>query len=603
MANRSILEIIIGLKDRTAGELEKLGKGIKDIHSKIGALKAAAVETWEVFKGAANIYFAPLKAVAVPALAAVTTSIGLMIKAVREWAGQELGEADVKSALLAMGQYTDQYRDQLIQLSDTYQKTTGIADDMWLKSLGQLTRFGMNASNVDRVSTALKNLTGLMDGNLDGATDMLAKAMQGEFGMFSRYGIIIQQTGDQVKDLDAAITAINAKGVGLLEARANTLSGKWTGLKNQANEVFEAIGKKLADSLEIGGAITKAKDWLATLTSAVQSGGLGELISKGGQELREHIEAAVKWAEQIAKAIKDSGKPLDEIFATALRAAADVFMKTLTALLVASMSIWKAVGIAIFEAFKEQFLLLPGMGPIRDIAASNGAKRMTPGEKANFAADNGLVQESKNGRATGNLISMGPVTDERRAEISAKMATYDSESKIKAAIDIGVTELKAAGQQLKTDLTGIVDKAVGISPDGTKSGGKSTVTTTDANGNEVTMALEEYIAQLKAQNEKVAEAVDAGTEQATTTTETIEGATKAVEESTKQMEAVKTSHTAIESAMKSSSAAATATSQVATQAVQVTQQVVAVQAQQAGQLSILWNEINRIQSQLRSMRA
>lgn len=621
MANQSKLELILNFL-LTGDGLKKAGDGLKEIHSKLSALKAAAKETWGLFKDAASVYFAPLKAVAVPAIAAITTAFGLAIKAVREFAGQELGEADVKSALVAMGQYTDQYRDQLIKLADTYQTTTGIADDMWLKSLGQLTRFGMNASNVDRVSEALKNLTGLMDGNLDGATDMLAKAMQGEFGMFSRYGIIIKQTGDQVKDLDAAITAINAKGVGLLEARAATLSGKWGQLGSQANEVFEAIGKKLVDSLEIGDAVTTAKGWLATLTASVQNGGLGDLISKGGKELKEHIEKAVKKAEEIATAIKKGDKSIEEVFSDALDAAAGVFWAAIVAGSKASMAIWKAAGIAIFDAIEEKLLASSWMQGTTTRMANKAVDSASPEQMAQWSD-----WRSKNPNAT-------------EPEFKAHVASGNSDDQIATLLKNMETEMKTIFTKMGTDMVAATNKAFGLSPDGKPTSGtssafttgidpveaqrkyaekmfnsggvdpgaqslpkKSMISTTDASGNEVTMALDEYIAQFKALEAKTAETVNAGTENATKTTETIEGATKAVEESTKSLDAVKSSHTSIETTMRSAAAAATATSQVATQTVQVTQQVVATQALQAGLLSSFQGDIARINAQLRSMRA
>jgi len=653
MANK----IVIWITDNVnLSGLQKAVKGLSDIKDGAEKMHRSLKDGFEAGKKAVDVFFAPLRATAVPAIAAVTTSIGLMLKSIREWAGQELGEADVKSALIAMGQYTDQYRDQLIQLSDTYQTTTGIADDMWLKSLGQLTRFGMNASNVDRVSEALKNLTGLMDGNLDGATDMLAKAMQGEFGMFSRYGIIIKQTGDQVKDLDAAITAINAKGVGLLEARAATLVGKWGQLKIQGNELFEAMGKKLADSLEIGNAVTTAKGWLATLTASVQNGGLGDLIAKGGKELKEHIEAAVTKAGEIATAIKNSGNPLDKIFADAMTGAAEAFMTTLKALLIASMEIWKAVGIVIFNAFKEQALLLPGAGPIRDIAAGRAFDKMSPAERSKFASENGLLLEGSGGKIS-NLVSAGPVSDDRRAEISAKLATMDAEPKIKAAIDNGAEKIKAVGAQLKTDLKATVDKTFGINPAGEPVSGKSpftsgidpvkaqqeyaqkmidsagvapgaksthkqsTITTTDADGNEVTRTLEEQIAKFKKTEEENAKTVETNTANAEKTTESSEASSKAVteadtaatatanevkktsEESKKTLEATKTSNAAIETALRAATAAAKQSELVATTSKQTLDQVAASLTLVVAQLSQNAGDISMLKSQLRSMRA
>lgn len=444
---------------------------------RIKGLKDAAQSTFTFIKGAVSAAFLPLKAVAVPALGAVTAGFGLAIKAIKEFAGQELGETDVKSALVAMGQYTDRYRDKLLKLSDTYQSTTGIADDMWLKSFGQLTRFGMTAANVDKVSTALKNLTGLMDGNLDGATDMLAKAMQGEFSMFSRYGIIIKKTGDDVKDLDAAIAAINAKGVGLLEARAATLSGKWEVLKNQANEVFEAIGIKLAGSLEIGDAVDLAKKKLQQLTTAISDGNLGTIITAAGESFRKKMEDAFKWAEQIATAIKDSGKPVEVVFSDALRAAAEVFVNSLGSLLMASLAIWKLIGKTIAATFKEELLQIevPGLGGLggknRKGWAEYNAKEMTDEDAAAVLVKNGIIsaEMAKNPDFTGSwsgrlesAVSGGELSRSAEAELGAQT----SSAEITAALNDFTMELKLIGASLKADAAAAVNSAVGIKPPG-----------------------------------------------------------------------------------------------------------------------------------------
>jgi len=617
MANQSKLELILNFL-LTGDGLKKAGDGLKEIHSKLSALKAAAKETWEIFKDVASVYFAPLKTVAVPAIAAVTTAFGLAIKAVREFAGQELGEADVKSALIAMGQYTDQYRDRLIQLSDTYQTTTGLADDMWLKSLAQLTRFGMNASNVDKVAEALKNLTGLMDGNLDGATDMLAKAMQGEFGMFSRYGIIIKQTGDQIKDLDAAITAINSKGVGLLEARADTLSGKWTGMKNQANEVFEAIGKKLSSSLDIGDAITTAKGWLATLTSAVQSGGLGDLISKGGKELRDHIEAAVKWAEKIAKAIEDSGKPVEQVFSDALKAAAKVLLDAIAAGLKASLEIWKLVGQTIFSTFKEEMLKidLPGFGGIggsnrKEEAAAN-ASNLSDSEASGVLVKSRVISPelAKNPDYAGawpGRLSVAASSGELSKNTEASLASMTSPAEITAAFDAFKTAITTIATNLGTEVKTAVETAAGIGPDSAdKAPGKSTITIQGSDGEEITKTLEEYIKELGVQNDKLAEAAQAGTDSATeqeeTSTKLLESVKTTSESATKASDAAVEAHGKVTTALDLSKDASLSAAQAADRNIQITEQVVALTATFPGRFSALENKVNNMAGQLNSMR-
>jgi hypothetical protein len=585
MAKQSKLEVILRfIEDKTGITTAKANIGA--LIDRIKSLKEVGSAVFSELRRGASTFFLPLKAFAVPAIGAVTAALGLAGKALKEFAGQELGEQDVVSALKAMGQYSDQYTQKLIDLASTLQTTTGISDDLWLKSISHLTRFGMNVGNVDKVSEALKNLTGLMDGNIDVATDALSKALQGEFSMFSRFGIVVEQSGDKIQDLDKLISQINTKGADLLEARANTLSGKWTALKNEANEVFEAIGKKLADSLEIGDAITTAQGWLATLTSSVQNGGLGELISKGGKELREHIEGAVKWAEQIATAIKESGKPLDVVFADALRAAAKIFVETLNALVTASMGIWKAIGITIFAAIKDQLLQQDwpkwtGMSNIAGTLAKSTAQRMTPDQAAAYAAKNNIdlaYDDPLNQFAPANTrlakqMSLQPKTAQ------AALVSSGSSDQIASSINGALTAMKTAFDGLIAKSTEVINTAAGVEGNELES---NYIRVKIPDGEFIGNAekVQEFIDEIRETDAALADMVQQAVDTQT-------GANKVQEETKKSLDKVQASHTDVQTTMRAAAAAATATSQTATQTVQVAQQVVAAQAMQAAQLSSL----------------
>lgn len=601
MAKQSKLELMLRFLLDKSGVSQAKAE-IDFLKDKITSIKDAVQTGFGSVKKGVEVFFAPLKAVAVPAIGAVTAALGLAGKALKEFAGQQLGEADVISALKAMGQYTEQYKDKIIDLASAYQNSTGIADDFWLSAFGQLSRFGMNAGNVDQVAEALKNLTGLMGGNIDTATDALSKALQGQFDTFSRFGIVVKQSGDKLKDFDNLVKELNSKGAGLLEARAQTLSGKWQALKNQANEVFEAIGTKLASSLNVGGAVDTIKSKLATVTTSVQNGGLGALLEKAGESLRQKIEDGYHWAENIAKAIQESGKPLDQVFADAMTGAASAFMTTLKALLEASMAIWKAAGIAIFSAFKEEFLKLPGMGPIRDVAASRAYDQMSPAERAAFASENGLLVEGPDGRGN-NLVSYGAVSNERRAEIGAKLASSGSEAAIAAALKEGFTKLQEVGAQLKTDLKTVVEDAAGIKkPENGKNGSASTITIYGSDGQEITMALDEYIQQLKTQNDKQAEAANAGTEAlraAEKTTEAIKATVDSIKTTT---DTNANSHQQIKAALDASTSVARQTVAFANQTQQQLGFLVGVVAQNTAAQAQLQREISRIDAVVRSMK-
>lgn len=246
--------------------------GLKGIPALVDGIKEK-VET--VFTG-----------LAVGAVAALGTAFWQLTKSVQEFAQQELGEMDVTSALTQMGQYTDAYKDKLITLASEYQKTTNIGDELWLKAAGQLTRFGMTSANVDQVFEALSNLTGLMDGNFDGAVMAMQRAMEGEFGLFGRLGIQLETTGDKTVDLNNLMTLLAEKGGGLLEARAETLSGKWAALQNAISDFREEVGRVLTDALGLKDGLGSVVEWIEKLTVSAQEGSLHNFLTGAAEKVR-----------------------------------------------------------------------------------------------------------------------------------------------------------------------------------------------------------------------------------------------------------------------------------------------------------------------------
>ncbi|QBG47811.1 hypothetical protein EGM51_10565 [Verrucomicrobia bacterium S94] len=238
-------------------------------------------------------------ALALGAVAGLTAAFWQLTKSVKDFAAQELGETDLSSALKQMGQDTDGYRQKLVELANQYQTLTNIGDEVWLKTFAQLTRFGATSDNIDQVAEATKNLAALMDGNLQGAALAMQRALEGEFSMFSRYGITLDLTGDKVKDLDSLMTALSEKGGGLLEARAQTLSGRFAALKNAVGDFREEVGRTLAESLGLkdglDAVIAKFGEW----QESAKTGKIHEIIKAAAERVREFAELIAGIVQEI----------------------------------------------------------------------------------------------------------------------------------------------------------------------------------------------------------------------------------------------------------------------------------------------------------------
>ncbi len=238
--------------------------------------------------------------------------------AIDEWAQAEVQFAKLDTALAQTGQLTDAYRQQLHDLAGELQAATAISDDQWLAVLTKLTQFGADSSNIYRVTDAVKNLAGILGGDLNSAASMVSRALQGSFEMFGRYGIIIGDAGTQTEKLDRLFQQLALRGGGQLEAQTKTLTGAWQDLKNKMSDVLESIGLGISKTGILQSVLSAASNtaewWAEALQGAIpQVEGLSNAAAKTTQQVEDAaraqeaynavLESTVQKAREVATAI------------------------------------------------------------------------------------------------------------------------------------------------------------------------------------------------------------------------------------------------------------------------------------------------------------
>lgn len=159
----------------------------------------------------------------------------------------------VNAALAQTGQFTVDYSRKLEDLASTLQETTGISDDAWLNVIRRLTQFGATDKDINKHIEAVKNLAGIMGGDLDQAATAVSKAMLGNYDQFRRQGIVISDTGTQAEKLARLYSDLSARGGGQLKNSIETISGSVL----QAANSLEDFGKSLWSFLASFGIIQK----------------------------------------------------------------------------------------------------------------------------------------------------------------------------------------------------------------------------------------------------------------------------------------------------------------------------------------------------------
>ncbi len=334
---REFLIRILTRKEGTgARQAEKELAGVKDkaggVQGKLREAEQAGQEFSDSTVGGLGRLM-PKLAAGAAAVGAITFALREAGKALRAFSQQELSETDLDSALAVTGQLTERYRLQLQDLASEYQALTAIGDDAWLSSMAMLTRFGASAANIEDVAEAVKNLAGLLQGNLSAATMLIQRALEGQFEMFTRYGIQFQKTGDQAKDLANLFQLLAEKGGGLMEARAKTLTGMFTNLGNSLGDVREAMGRVISNT----GAAQAAMGGLTKILRNVEAAidpvhkvveGLTLQLPDLSREARDaalglkeieevDLSKVAQNAEQLAKSLQESASAAADVLSRA----------------------------------------------------------------------------------------------------------------------------------------------------------------------------------------------------------------------------------------------------------------------------------------------
>lgn len=255
------------------------------------------------------------------ALAGWAAGLGLLGLAAKhaadEFEQSQVAITKLDAAMAMSGQLTDENREKNHALASQLESTTAVADDKWMGVMAKLTQFGADTSNMDKYTVAVKNLAGIMGGDVESAATAVSRAMQGQFGMFSRYGIHVEEAGTQTEKMAKLFEMLAQRGGGQLEALGNTITGQKSKLANAMSNLWEGVGTGM------GLAGSKWRGQLASFvdsfneawfTTAKPVDGLTNSVNTNKRSLEENATAAdnhKKALEAIGKAAAETTKEVD----------------------------------------------------------------------------------------------------------------------------------------------------------------------------------------------------------------------------------------------------------------------------------------------------
>ncbi len=167
--------------------------------------------------------------------------------------------------------------DKLTDLSSAYQDTTAYSDDAVSSAQALLVQIGdVMPNEMDKALRATTDLAAGLGIDLEQAATLVSKAVAGNTGALSRYGISIDDAAVKAEGANAVFKALEQRFGGQAQAQLETYAGKVQQLANRWDDFKESIGKALVNS-------PLAESALRGLTDATKQ--LGDEAAKAGPRL------------------------------------------------------------------------------------------------------------------------------------------------------------------------------------------------------------------------------------------------------------------------------------------------------------------------------
>lgn len=198
--------LIIELVDKVSG-------GVKTIRDKISDLKTSLFAV-----GAA--------------IAAVTA---FLVQSLKAYAENEAAVNKLNTALKNQGTFTTEVSNDLKAYAEQLARQTTFTNEAILSAEALFATFGLGADDIKKATQMAANLSATLGIDLHQAAMLVGKALQGNEGALSRFGL--------------SLADVEKMG-GAAAAQLNTIQGRMLNLSNRVNELQEDIGGLLVPAFE-----------------------------------------------------------------------------------------------------------------------------------------------------------------------------------------------------------------------------------------------------------------------------------------------------------------------------------------------------------------
>lgn len=221
-------------------------------------------------------------------LAAGAAVAGFAAKALSAYAKQEKAERALAASIESYGENAAEAMPKLRALAGAIQDQTGVADEATLQNMALLRSLGVETGELDAAAKGVIAL-GRAGMSSEAAARALAAAQEGNYSALQRY-IPALRTATTETEKANALNEFLTRNYQAQRDELNTVSGQWNLLKGRVGDVWEELGRAIAQNDLVTDALQRAGDAVKAFGDRIR-----EWVDSGGMErVRSIVEIAIE---------------------------------------------------------------------------------------------------------------------------------------------------------------------------------------------------------------------------------------------------------------------------------------------------------------------
>lgn len=272
-------ELVIQLTAETAGLRAEMNAAVKITESSMDKMQKSIDDFSKTSSKNTNFFtqavasmtgFLASNAVtsAFNGLKSAVSALGMALKeGADDAAKEEVAMAKLANSMVLAGNYSQEAMSDLNDFASALEYQSGIADDVIVSNLSMLSSLTkLDKEGLKKAQQAAVDLAATINVDLDSATKMVAKGIEGNTDVFKRYGITIAETKDKTKQLEIVTSALIN---GMANAKINTFAGQIQLLGVNFGNLFESISKSFTSNSVVMATLKEINNIINKLNSTV----------------------------------------------------------------------------------------------------------------------------------------------------------------------------------------------------------------------------------------------------------------------------------------------------------------------------------------------